>query len=325
MKQFIIFIKITLFCLPIYSLADEYKTYDGSWAAKYAIANYNQSYNTNPFDDYENVEVGGNCTNFVSQSIIAGLIKSSSMQNVYNNRKNFDIDHTCYSKFVDGKQDGCPLAWYYHDKTSQKSRGPAWTSAHKLYEYAKHNKSTYEGLHFEPITHDTLDKFMEYDKIKIGDVIFADWEHDNIIDHSMIVTNIQSWRLGYNEIRVTYQSQNKTDRGLGDINESYKDNNGRFQALFYVYRPINYDPKENIHSSAPTLEEMADFVFNKIESKYTNFFSPHTSSQTSGEYYYRYYPNDSYLLKWNNNLWYNIKGSGWQDAGLIVDWYNSFK
>jgi len=69
-------------------------------------------------------------------------------------------------------------------------------------------------------------------------------------------------------------------------------------------------------------EEMADSVFDDIESNYSHWFSPHTYSQTSGQYYYRFYPNGSYLLMWNGDFWYNIEGSGWQNAGPIVNWYN---
>ena len=70
----------------------------------------------------------------------------------------------------------------------------------------------------------------------------ADWDHDGTIDHSMLVTNIQTLLPGYNEIRLTYQGApgvvGRTNIGLGDINE---DNN--YEALFYVYRPVDYNPQ----------------------------------------------------------------------------------
>lgn len=53
----------------------------------------------------------------------------------------------------------------------------------------------------------------------------------------MIVTGIDTWRAGYDEIRVTYQSTNTLNRGLGQINEAYD-----YQAVFHVYRPIDDDP-----------------------------------------------------------------------------------
>lgn len=70
---------------------------------------------------------------------------------------------------------------------------------------------------------------------------FADWDHNGTIDHTMLVTDIQWWRFSYNEIRLTYQGRpgvvGVTGIGLGDINEDYN-----FQALFYVYRPTDYNP-----------------------------------------------------------------------------------
>jgi Putative amidase domain len=218
------------------SSADSYRAYDAASAASYALANYNKAYGIgglqNPFKNYGSLESGGNCTNFVSQALLGGFLNTSSPKTAYDSRFDFDIDRTSRSIYK----------WFFIDDSL---RGPAWTGAHKLYEYAKYNKSTYKGLHFQFVTNDTLEKFMDYKKVKVGDVIFADWEHDGKIDHSMIVTNIDSLRLGYNEIRVTYQSTtiatSQKSRGLGDINEQYK-KDGKFQALFYVYRPIDYNP-----------------------------------------------------------------------------------
>ncbi len=82
---------------------------------------------------------------------------------------------------------------------------------------------------------------MDYKAVEIGDVIFADWDHDGTIDHSMLVTATKWWLSGYNEIRLTYQGRpgvvGVTDVGLGDINEEYN-----YEAVFSVYRPVDYDP-----------------------------------------------------------------------------------
>ena len=69
-------------------------------------------------------------------------------------------------------------------------------------------------------------------------------------------------------------------------------------------------------------ETISDAVFNDMEANYRNWFPPTQSSQTQGEYYYRSYSNGSYLLEWNNDLWYNIEGSGWRKWGVITDWYS---
>ena len=214
--------------------ADVYKTYDGTWAAKYAAKNYLQSYSSkgNPFQNFEKrdsagklIPDGGNCTNFVSQALIAGFIQSDSMKTAFDNRYEFDTDYSSanYS-----------MAWYYR---SDSQRGPAWSGASKLYEYAKKNQATYRGVHFSLITNDTKTSFMDYNKVRFGDIIFADWEGDGTIDHSMIVTSYDFWtQRGYDKIQVTYQSENRQIR-LGEINVIYK-----YKALFYVYRPTDYNP-----------------------------------------------------------------------------------
>ncbi|MEK7183152.1 MAG: amidase domain-containing protein [Patescibacteria group bacterium] len=212
--------------------ADTYKVYDPADAIDYALTNYSAVYGSgggqNPFYNYAGL-LGGNCTNFVSQAIMAGLVQSDSMSTVYGQRTNYDIDIT-----------STYYQWYF---ISDSSRGPAFTGANKLYEYADYNQPSYRGLHFELVTYDTLTEFMDYQLVEVGDVVFADWgTADGVIDHSMLVTDIQTWRLGYNEIRLTYQGApggvvGVTNIGLGDINE---DEN--YEALFYVYRPVDYNP-----------------------------------------------------------------------------------
>ncbi len=209
------------------AFADSHTYYSASSAVSYATTNYNTSYGAggNPFGDYTNY--GGNCTNFASQSIIGGMIGSSSMTSVYNARSEFDID-----------AGGGSLQWYW---INDSNRGPAFTGAHYLFEYARDNLPSWCGLHFQYVTHDTPSEFMDYDLVQVGDLIFADWDADGVKDHTMIVTGIQWWQLGYNEIRVTYQGSpgmvGKTNIGLGDINEYYD-----YEALFIVYRPVDYNP-----------------------------------------------------------------------------------
>lgn len=212
------------------AFADSYRAYDPDWAVDYALTNYNTAYGTgsgqNPFHDYSGLS-GGNCTNFASQVIMAGLVQSDNMSTVYGQRANYDID--IGSGYYE---------WYY---ISDSSRGPAFTGANKLFEYADYNLPTYRGLHFDYVTNDTLTEFMDYGLVELGDIIFADWDHDGIIEHSMVVTGIDWWRPGYNEIRLTYQGADgvvgKTNIGLGDINVA-----NNYEALFYVYRPVDYNP-----------------------------------------------------------------------------------
>jgi len=65
----------------------------------------------------------------------------------------------------------------------------------------------------------------------------------------------------------------------------------------------------------------SDAVFNDIEPRYGNWFPPGQLSQTQWDYYYRSYPNGSYLLDWNGDLWYKIEGSSWKKWGAIVNWF----
>ena len=212
-------------CLPQISRA-QVKYYNASYAKTYALNNYNVPYGTgsgqNPFGGFLN-----NCANFVSQSLVAGFTGKTTPSGVFAQRYNFTADRSS------------PLSWYY---VNSADRGPAWTGAKKLYEYAKSNKATYKGLHFKYVTNDSPSRRMNYDAVREGDVIFADWESDGTIDHVMIVTKFYSSLFslyrGYNRIRVTYQSENKTNRGLEDINKQYN-----YKVSFFVYRPTDYNPR----------------------------------------------------------------------------------
>lgn len=214
----------------------QYSTYDPASAANYATNNYNRAYGAaagqNPYPSFpvvyirvagKQVATQGNCTNFVSQALVGGMIRSNDAASVWARRGDFAVDK------------GSPYPWYL---LSANDRAPAWTSPDWLYKYAKGNTATYKGLHFTYVTNDTLTTFMDYNKVQKGDVIFADWDHNGSMDHAMLVTDIAYWtQVGYDKIRVTYQSNDRTNIGLGWIN----DQNGK-QGLFYVYRPVDYNP-----------------------------------------------------------------------------------
>lgn len=222
------------------ALPRQHWDYAPASAIAYATTYYDAPYSNtgpssapllNPFTDYSQVS-GGNCANFGSQSIVAGLIGVSDIEKVFEHRIDFTAD-----------RGGGGYEWYF---ISDADRGPAWTGATKLREYADHNKPTYMGLHFEFVTNDTLTAFMDYKKVQVGDIIFADFGSeddpaDGSVDHTMIVTRVNtdifppSSERGYNRIRLTYQTNNRTDIGLGDMNIA-----SNYQSLFYVYRPKSY-------------------------------------------------------------------------------------
>lgn len=208
-------------------LADSYRQYYVSYAVDYAERYYDEPYGSsgsnNRFHDYGYLANGGNCTNFVSQAIMAGLVRSTSSSTVFSSRYDYDIDASSGSYY----------RWYFR---SDGDKGPAFTGAHKLHEYAKYNYSHYKGLHFAYVTHSTPTDSLDCAPIQVGDVVFADWEADGRTDHSMLVTDRQWYHFGCNKVRLTYQGSpvgGKIDVGLGDIDTG---------GVFYVYRPLDYNP-----------------------------------------------------------------------------------
>jgi len=217
------------------------RTYDKEWAKKYALNTVYKRYGTdNPFRDYppewKEVSpgkwgyVGGNCTNFVSQALVGGFINSDNPSTVFSNRTDFAADKTSTGS----------LKWYWN---SDADRGDAWTGAANLQYYAANNKETYKGAHFRFITQDTKTTYMDVSLVDIGDIIFADWKGDGSINHSMLVTRIDTGvkadktAASYNRIRITAQTDNVDDKSLATINADHS-----YTAIFYVYRPVDYNP-----------------------------------------------------------------------------------
>ncbi len=194
--------------------------YNPNVAKKYALNQVYENDQNKYFNDYTNN--GGNCTNFVNQAILAGLIGSTSPKKLYDTRSSYYADYYGYS----------PYRWYFAGKNNSSS---SWRGATALETYAIKNKNpSYKGLHFKFITRDSKTKPLNFKKIKVGDIIFADWEGDNDVDHSMIVTG-KNYN-GYSGIYVTYQSSAgtvpKKNRALNIINKP--------NIIFHVYRPTFY-------------------------------------------------------------------------------------
>jgi Putative amidase domain len=203
-------------------------SYDPYSAAAYARNNVNVPYGSksgqNPFYSFQN-----NCANFVSQAIIAGMIMRTVPSDVFARRSDFAADA------------GQSLAWYFLDINH---RGPAWSGAKEMFNYARSNRPTYRGLHFNFIGADSSsNRSLNPFALSPGDVVFADWEGDGTVDHVMIVWKIDYslfvWNR-YDRIRVTYQSNNTPDMGLQQvIDKNYKDT--KHWATFYVFRPMDYN------------------------------------------------------------------------------------
>lgn len=218
-------------------------TYNATNAVLYALKHYDNRDNIrrnsdsgNTFPYYQVYQFNektqqwewtdNNCTNFASQVIMAGLVGTSSKSTIWN-KKNAFVDK------------GGKVEWYFEDSNNDLV-GDAWNGAHTMYNYAKGNRSSWKGLHFDFVAEDSLTEYLDVSKIKVGDIVFVNWdaEKDKIIDHVMVVTDIDRWWVGndYNEIQVTYQSNDRKDVRLGALNEQYNHN-----ATFHVYRPTDFN------------------------------------------------------------------------------------
>jgi hypothetical protein len=244
-------------CKKIMDLSDKkICRYDANTASDYAKKYFDKK-EKSPFGYYPN-----NCTHFVSQALLSGLVGSSDTYTVDNEKYAFDADR--YDNY----------SWFFDTKDS---KGTTWAEANGLYVYARESAkkkfSNYQGLMFKGVTRDYISSYetntkkrrqnggaLDVDKIKIGDVIFMDYSYknglnykdtgkkankivtDGEMEHSVIVTDIQSWRKGYNQIRVTYNSDGNTkakDESLHDVNKR----NG-FKIEFHVYRPLYFIEKK---------------------------------------------------------------------------------
>ena len=224
---------------PIY-WDDEAIKYAIEYADYYDETKYKNG--ENPFPDYS--ASGGNCTNFASQVILAGICMKSgccsenTAQEVFDKRTNFHHDKK----------------WYYDDN---QNRAYAWSMSNSLYVYAD-STDVPGALLFEKITvekPDNDDQSLDVEKIKKGDFIFVDWKEngkwDYRMDHTMIVThvddNIKDLSAGniteeYNQIKFSSQTadgyEDRKNFPLGDYNKT-----NHYLGFFYVYRLKYYDPE----------------------------------------------------------------------------------
>lgn len=213
---------------------DDYPTqYNPESAVQYALDNYDKKYSggQNEFPDFENRTLGGNCTNFASQVLVAGLSGFKKVSEVFQHRLRFDTDRIYKGQKICQNNN---RAWFI---SNERVRGDAWSGAQNLREYATYNGSCGRGVFFEEITVNT-DEYLSYELIKLGDLIFFQPKNKKNIYHTMVVTQIDSKKNKSNRIKVTYQSNNKVNRVFSDIlkNPFYQ------KGKFFVYRPLFYFP-----------------------------------------------------------------------------------
>ncbi len=187
--------------------------YKPTYAVSYAVTNAMYGTGSTGFPDYTGV--GGDCTNFASSVIMSGLVGNTTPNTVVNAAKYFAIGPSWYFIW------GSPI-----------SRGPAWTGANDFYNFAKGTRT--KGMKFTFITKDSPTVALNFSAIQVGDLIFADWTGNGIIDHSMIVTGKTA--NSYAGIQVSYRNSTgyspQVNRPLWGFNST--------QIVFHVYRPINY-------------------------------------------------------------------------------------
>lgn len=119
---------------------------------------------------------GNDCTNFVSQAVHAGGWRETS-GSIFNRKSN--------------------KKWFYGSHTWTTSY--TWAGAENWYWFAtKHSQRT-----------KSLDNVW---KLSGADVLQADWDRDNTIDHTMIVTAANS-----QDVYLTYHTSNTHNRKLSNL------------------------------------------------------------------------------------------------------------
>ena len=171
-------------------------TYNRQASVDYARANWNNDVPGSWYFKYN----GGDCTNFVSNSLKAG-----NWRQVSNNANP-------------------ALNWYYN---SLSSRSSSWAGVNPFREFAVASGRATEyyfptGAYYLPGT----------SSIKVGDVIQLDGLYgsypDGRWDHTMIVTQVFTVQ-GFKMVRVTYHSSNTLNVDLRTVLNKHP--NGRFRAL----------------------------------------------------------------------------------------------
>jgi hypothetical protein len=213
--------------------------YDGGRAAWYARSYVNTPYGTTVgtnrfanFDPYNGGNGGGNCTNFISQSMLAGFLGR-----LY--ARNSDIDFTWNNKAAFWDEWGLnPDMWYYKFAgVPFGARTTSWAGVVDMMTYAQNAiaSSTSAGIEFTRLPNGTReyiwsDAISNEVSFQLGDLVVADLEGTGW-NHFMMVTRINSTAVGDNRILLTYQTINTFEKSLETVQSENRA--GRFR----VYRP----------------------------------------------------------------------------------------
>jgi hypothetical protein len=196
--------------------------YNAPKAVSYAKKYYSTSAMTNSvFGNY--AYLGTNCTNFVNQCIMAGLVNSDNESTVLNGTNTYHDQGGYYE-------------WYFN---SIGNRSYSWAGVKELWLYAKNNQTNWGGMHFDFITRDysgSNGAYLNTNAIQEGDIVFIDYtgaSNPTDMDHAMIVS--YKAHSGYSGIYVASHTSNYKMKSLSAINAAYN-----YGATFHVYRPTFY-------------------------------------------------------------------------------------
>ncbi len=167
---------VALIALFAFSAVAEAGSYNG-----YAARDYALQYAINPNPAYRYFDL--DCTNFVSQALLAGGWTETGKYNYASN-----------------------YAWYY-DWGTRPGYSNTWTVANNLYYFLSYSYRAYPvGLAHKPW----------YNYFSVGDIVQIDYTKDGSWDHSMIVTAIS-----VNDMYMTYHTSNTKDKSLNQIMAEY--------------------------------------------------------------------------------------------------------
>lgn len=220
-----------------------HSAYNANNAVIYATKNFNVPYGvkTNPFIDVGSDEIGGNCTNFANQSMSAGMLNITTPVTL---NQQFTKNTTAVRNIVNSK------LFYKCNSVSNACQTASWRGAQNMFAYSRESETNkLKGYKLKLVTKTSVvnNKITDLDHtiIKTGDIVFFDFDYkvganNNKVDHTAIVTEIKpkSWyditkTMQQNNVRVTYQSTNRTDRGIIDVK------NDKGLGVAYVYRPYS--------------------------------------------------------------------------------------
>jgi hypothetical protein len=74
--------------------------------------------------------------------------------------------------------------WQY----SKAEQSPAWEGPQAFFDYAKANNGGKICMNFTAQTSTKRGNGLNFEQVSVGDIIVVDWENDNKINHTMVVT-----------------------------------------------------------------------------------------------------------------------------------------